>query len=249
MDNSVIESAPALVGLLRDGATDVLGALGLALYVGAYLALQLGLIRGDGWLFPSLNLAAATSLTLSLVDAFNAYAMMVQIAWVIISVVGLARLYIVHRYLRLNDEEQAAATRLVPGLAKDRIRRLLAHGAWVDASPGHRLTREGEPVTHLVYLASGVCRIEIDDTLVATIGAGGLVGEMTYHTGQPATATVTVETPARLLAFERAGLEAFLTRNDDIRTVLEQSGAGDRRRNLAATSRTLAEHRRAKVRT
>lgn len=249
MDSAVVEGGPALIGLLRDGAPDVLGALSLVLYVGSYLALQLGLIRGDGWLFPFLNLMAAMCLILSLMDQFNAYAMIGEIAWVIISVVGLARLYIVHRYLRLDDEEQAAASRLVPGLTKDRVRRLLAHGTWIEASPGHVLTREGQAVTHLVYVASGVCRIEVDGAVVATLGAGGLVGEMTYHTGQPATATVTVDAPGRLLAFERAALDDFLLRNEDIRAVLEQSVAGDLRRKLAATTRTLAEHRRGNLTT
>jgi hypothetical protein len=43
------DTASALLGVLRDGAPDAIGALGLILYLGSYLALQLGLIRGDGW--------------------------------------------------------------------------------------------------------------------------------------------------------------------------------------------------------
>jgi hypothetical protein len=49
------DTASALVSVLRDGAPDALGALGLIFYLGSYLALQLGLIRGDSWLFPSLH--------------------------------------------------------------------------------------------------------------------------------------------------------------------------------------------------
>jgi hypothetical protein len=52
------DTASALLSVLRDGAPDALGALGLILYLGSYLALQLGLIRGDGWLFPTFILAA-----------------------------------------------------------------------------------------------------------------------------------------------------------------------------------------------
>ena len=79
-----------------------------------------------------------------------------------------------------------------------------------------------------------MCRIEIDGAMVAILGPGVLIGEMTYHTGEPATATVVVDAPARILAFERTGLEGFLQRNDDIRVTLEQSVAGD----LAASSPT-----------
>jgi hypothetical protein len=239
------DTASALVSVLRDSAPDALGALGLIFYLGSYLALQLGLIRGDSWLFPSLILAASLSLILSLMTArFNPYSMMVEVAWATISVIGLIRLYIIHKYFRFSDEEEAAAKRLGPGLAKDRVRKLLSLGNWSDVSPGHVLTREGRPVTHLIYVASGVCRIQIDGTNVATIGTGGLIGEMTYHTGQPATATVIVDAASRILTFERVALEGFLDRNDDIRAALEQSIAGDLRYKLAATTQTLAEARR-----
>ena len=49
-----------------------------------YLSLQLGLIRGDGWLFAALNLAASLSLILSLTAQFNLYSMMVEVAWAVI---------------------------------------------------------------------------------------------------------------------------------------------------------------------
>src|SRR5262245_10762904 len=172
------DTASALLSMLRNGAPDVLGALGLIFYLGSYLALQLGLIRGDGWLFPSLILGASLSLILSLMGArFNPYSVMVESAWATISVIGLIRLYIIHKY-SFSDEDQAAAKRLGPGLAKDRVRKRLSLGNWSDVSSGHILTREGRPVTHLIYIGSGVCRIQIDGTNVATIGSGGLIGEM-----------------------------------------------------------------------
>jgi hypothetical protein len=239
------DASSALLSVLRDWAPDAMGALGLLLYLGSYLALQLGLIRGDDWVFPTFILAAALSMILSLTARFNPYSMMVEVAWAVISVIGLIRLYIIYKYFRFNDEEQAAAKRLMPGLAKDRVRKLLSLGNWNDVSPGHVLIRQGQPVTHLIYVASGDCRIQIDGTIVATIGTGGLVGEMTYHTGRPATATVIVDAASRILAFERGALEGFLDRNDDIRAALEQSIAGDLRHKLAATTRTLAEDRRA----
>ena len=238
------DTASALLSVLRDWAPDAIGALGLILYLGSYLALQLGLIRGDTWVFPTFILAASLSMIVSLMTRFNPYSMMVEVAWAVISVIGLIRLYIIYKYFRFSDEEQAAAKRLGPGLAKDRVRKLLSLGKWSDVSPGHVLTHEGRPVTHLIYVASGLCRIQIDGTIVATIGTGGLIGEMTYHTGHPATATVIVDAASRILTFERAALEGFLDRNDDIRAALEQSIAGDLRHKLAATTQTLADDRR-----
>jgi CRP-like cAMP-binding protein len=243
MDVLTDGSGSTLTGWLASGATEILGPLGLLFYIGAYLSLQLGLIRGDSWQFPLFNLLAALCLVVSLLFEFNLHAMVLEVSWAVISVIGLVRLYLVHSWFRFSAEERGCLARLAPGLPKDRARKLLARGTWSDAPAGHVLARRGEPVAHLAYVADGVCRIEIDGTTVASIGAGALVGEMTYLTGEPATATVIVDTPARILAFERSGLEKFLRQNEDIRTALEQSVAGDLRRKLASTSHALAKTR------
>ena len=48
------DSASTLLSFLRDWSVpDAIGVLGLILYLGSYLALQLGLIRGDTWVFPT----------------------------------------------------------------------------------------------------------------------------------------------------------------------------------------------------
>ena len=140
---------------LPPAVTDALGIAGIALYIGAYLLLQLGLIRSDRWPYPTANFFAAFFLFVSLTQKFNPYSMTNEIAWMTISLIGLGRLYIVHRYYRFTEEERTAVARLAPGLAKDRARKLLSCGTWSDVDAGHVLTRQGTRVTHLVYLASG----------------------------------------------------------------------------------------------
>lgn len=235
---------PTFSPMLSWGIGSIAGAVGLLLYIGSYSALQTGLIRGDGYLYPVFNLVAAVGVLVSLTVQFNLHAALTQTAWIAISLVGITRLYLIHKYLTLSDDEQAAVQRLVPGLAKDRARKLLGRGTWTTAPPGDVLTTEGEPVHHLTFIADGVCRIEVQGETVASIGTGGLVGEMTYHDGQSATATVVVEATARLLHFDRSALGEFLRRNEDIRSKLEHGIAGDLRSKLAATSRALADRRR-----
>src|SRR5262249_26877862 len=155
------DAASTSLSVLRDWSVpDAIGVLGLMLYLGSYLALQLGLIRGDDWVFPSFILAAALCMIVSLTARFNPFSMLVEVSWAVISGIGLIRLYIIHKY-SFSAEEQAAAKRLGPGLAKDRVRKLLSLGNWRNMSPGHVMTREGLPVTHLIYVASGICRIVV----------------------------------------------------------------------------------------
>ena len=52
---------------------DLLGVAGVLIYVGAYLCLQLGLLKGDGFAYPALNLTASLSVLASLTANFNPY--------------------------------------------------------------------------------------------------------------------------------------------------------------------------------
>jgi len=56
---------------------------------------------------------------------------------------------------RFNDEERMFYDRIVPELEPRQVRRLLGVGIWLDAEPGTELIRQGEPVSHLVFLRSG----------------------------------------------------------------------------------------------
>lgn len=244
MTESIQMLASGVPGALADGMGDALGILGLALYLGSYLALQLGLIRGDGYAYPVLNLLAAAGILASLVEAFNIYAAVGEIAWIAISAVGILRLWVLRRYLRLSPDETLAARSLAPGLATHRVRRLLKLGRWSDVRPGQVLATEGAPVGALTFIAAGLCRIEVGGAPVATIGSGGVVGEMTVLSGEPATATVIVVTPARLLTIGAQPLRDFLARNEDVRAEVERSFATDLRRKLLRTTRALSDHRR-----
>jgi hypothetical protein len=222
------------------GGSDVLGTLGVIVYVGAYLALQLGFLRGDGAAFPALNLFASLSILVSLWQDFNPYSASIEIAWSVISIIGLARLYYVHHHLRLTGEEAEVARRLVPGLKKDRARQVLRLGRFLDAGAGHVLAVEGTPVPDLALLLSGHAGIARGRVEVAQIGAGALVGELTLVSGGPATATVQLSSPARLFLIERGALLAFLARNPDVASEMEQSIAGDLRTKLVQTTDRLS---------
>lgn len=71
---------------------DTAGILGSSLILGSYLLLQLGRIRPDQILWPLLNGAGALLVLLSLLVEFNLGAFVLECAWLLISLIGLARL-------------------------------------------------------------------------------------------------------------------------------------------------------------
>lgn len=231
----------AVVSLLGTDLIGWIGIVGVVFYIGSYLALQLGLLKGDGYTYPVLNLIGSGSVLISLSTHFNPFSAFVETSWVTISCIGILRHWFVTRYIRLSDEEAQVAAILVPELKKDRAKRLLALGRFIDAPPGLRIATEGAPIRDLSVVVHGHCRIEQRDKVVALLRDGALVGELTYATGAPATATVVVADPSRLFQIDCGSLRGHIARNADVAAALETAITGDLRGKLAEATRRLSE--------
>jgi CRP-like cAMP-binding protein len=217
------------------------GALGAALYLGSYFLLQLGLISGRGVIYALMNAAAAGSVLLSLVDAWNGSVALMQGTWVVLSVVGLTRLYLRARKLRFTDEESDFISRRFSHLGKLDARHLLDHGTWSDVPPDVDLTTEGQSVSHLRYIASGSALVLSNGQRVNTLDDGAFIGEITCLTGEPATGTVRTESPCRVLSFEAQGLRKLCQKDDVIRVAVERTLAGTIKQKLILATALLSE--------
>lgn len=211
----------------------------MVLYLGAYAALQAGFIRGSGYLYASLNIAAASLVLLSLHADFNLSSALIQISWITISVVGITRAFLLTTAIRFNDEERALLRHKLPRARKLAARRFIDAGRWVDAPAGTVLLREGETHGVLIYLASGEAVARLGDQTVGTVSAGGFLGELTVLEDAPASATVTLSCPARYLRIEAAGLKRLFARDQDFRAQLEYALGHDTRMKLLAVNARL----------
>jgi hypothetical protein len=203
--------------------TNLVGCLGVAIYLGSYLALQLGFLRGQSYAYAGLNIAAASCVLISLSGALNLSSALIQGSWIAISVVGIARLAAGDLLTRFTEEERLVADQVVPGLAKHLARRLLDCGTWVDGREGDRLTVEAEPVAHLACLVSGSATASIGGRAVGRIGPGGLIGEIGALRDAPATATMTLEAPSRYFAIGAVRLRHLARRDSSLAAALETS--------------------------
>ena len=70
---------------------EYVGLIGVVLCLLAYFGLQAGRLRGDGLLFQLTNIAGAGGIAVSLLYDFNLSAMVIEIAWIAISVYGIVR--------------------------------------------------------------------------------------------------------------------------------------------------------------
>jgi CRP-like cAMP-binding protein len=176
---------------------------------------------------------------ISLAAYFNPFSAVIETAWVLLSLFGIARLWFLTRGLTFTDEERTFLEAALPGLSRLTARRFLSRGRWENLAPGAVLTEEGEPVERLTYIASGAASVAHGGVEVASIPEGLFVGELGVLSRAPATATVTITAPTRAFTIEAGPLAALVARYPDLKLSLDAGIGADARRKILGANRRL----------
>ncbi len=226
-----------------DGMTfaGAFGLLGVILYIAAYAAMQVGLVRGQSYLYAGTNIIAAICVLFSLTENYNQSSALIQIMWIVISVVGIARLWIIEKTLKFTEVEQRLLDTLAPGLPKDQGRKLLDLGEWRTMRSGELLISEGKSVSFLGYLEAGALVVSKSGVPILSLGPGAVIGEITYLDDSPATAQINVLDDASIFCVDAERLRDLVVRNDSIANALERSIARTLRGKLQTTSEELRD--------
>jgi hypothetical protein len=118
--------------------------------------------------------------------------------------------------VRLSDREQLLHRGLFPDLTAVQFHRFLKIGTWREVEDGAVLAVKGEPVPALLLIASGTVKITVGTEIVAFQQAGSFVGEMSFISGENASATVTATGHVVLFAAARAALDRLLVQDKDV---------------------------------
>jgi CRP-like cAMP-binding protein len=230
-----------MLGISTAQLPEIAGLLGVVLYVGAYAALQSGLLRSNGYSYAAANLGAASLVLLSMTSAFNLSAAISQIVWIVLSVVGLVRMAVLEHRARLNDEEAAFIAAKFPSMSRSMARKFLNAGNWYDAKTGTLLVSEGEHLGGLIYLASGEAEVTLRGRPIAHCAAGSFIGEMSCFDGSAANATVSLQHPSRYFLIRTEALNRLCARDLDMRRTVENGLGSDTRHKLIETDLRLRE--------
>ncbi|MEO0820107.1 MAG: cyclic nucleotide-binding domain-containing protein [Pseudomonadota bacterium] len=211
----------------------IVGLFGVGLYLGAYFLLQIGAIRGQTYTYAALNLVAASCVLFDLyLQDFNLASALIQISWIVISLIGILRLFLISHRLEFAFEEKRFVASKLPDVPKHEARRFLDNGFWIDGLPGTVLTRQDEHVTELSYLYDGAASVSLNGQVIAYCPRDSYVGELTSLTGDPATATVELVAPSRYFSISVDRLQRLAKRSPELRQALERGFAQDARRKL-----------------
>lgn len=92
---------------------------------------------------------------------------------------------------------------------------LVRHARRRTLAPGATLIRQGEATDDLFILLEGRLAVSVEGLgEVARLGAGEIIGEMSFVDSLPPAATVTADGDALVLAIDKADMRAELRRND-----------------------------------
>jgi CRP/FNR family transcriptional regulator, cyclic AMP receptor protein len=80
----------------------------------------------------------------------------------------------------------------------------------VEALPGAVIIDQGRVGQECFVVLDGQATVHVGDDLVATIGAGTMIGEMALVDHRPRSASVVAETPMRLVAFDTDAFKRLL---------------------------------------
>jgi CRP-like cAMP-binding protein len=123
---------------------------------------------------------------------------------------------------KLPEKEAPLLREALAGLDDSQISKLLQAAEWKDFQAGDVLTRQDAPVDALYFLCSGRANVEVNRSMVTFLEKGSFVGEIAYLTGNPATATVVIDEPARVLKFSKMRMAKVIAADPQINGIIYQ---------------------------
>lgn len=144
--------------------------------------------------------------------------------WILLAIVAVLRIGFATGWrfgAPLGRDEEMFHQRVVPELSAGQVRLLLSVGSWREVVPGTVLTRAGERIAELCFIARGEVDIVVDGKKVGNSGPGTLIGEAGLSTGDVATADAVCATSVRYLGFDAVRLYRLLDNHDDLQDAIE----------------------------
>jgi len=122
----------------------------------------------------------------------------------------------------MTDQKLAAlgATPLFASCSKKQLKLIGSVTERLDLPAGHVLVRHGAIPSEMSILISGKAEVEVQGNVVATIEAGGVVGELSMVDGGQASGTVTMVEAGEAWVVSRRGFIPVWEQNPDISTAL-----------------------------
>ena len=146
-----------------------------------------------------------------------------EFVFTMVNAIQLAIVLMAGRRKSRDEDEALFVETVMPTLDGNLRARMLKLARWETREPGQVLIEEGQTSPQLVFIARGAASVEKAGAIVGVCGPGDFLGEMSFLTGRPASATVRVANEIRCCVYDPAILKAVTKKNPGIRQALELS--------------------------
>jgi CRP-like cAMP-binding protein len=146
-----------------------------------------------------------------------------EFIFTMVNAIQLAIMLLAGRRKSMDEDEALFVETVMPTLDGNLRSRMLKLARWETREPGEVLVEEGHASPQLVFIARGAASVDKAGTIVGVCGPGDFLGEMSFLTGKPASATVHVANEVRCCVYDPAELKALAQKHPGIRQALELS--------------------------
>jgi hypothetical protein len=133
-----------------------------------------------------------------------------NLVFMTVNVVQIAILLFERRPQLLLGPERDLYAQVFSDLSPGEFRRMVALGEWREIEPGDTIVRRDTVVHDMLVLKDGALDVSVAGRVIARLVPGQFVGEMSFLTGEKATADVTAAQSSRVLAWSQESLTALL---------------------------------------
>lgn len=114
------------------------------------------------------------------------------------------------------------------------VRRLLRHGVWKSFDEKSCLARQGVPLDDLHLIATGQAAVLLGGRIAARLSLGKFIGEISFLSGEPASATIVATAPLTCLTWKKADLERTFKRRPELLEIFHAAVGRDLANKVAA---------------
>ena len=146
--------------------------------------------------------------------------MWIPIGWnfvfVALNVYHIAVIIYEKRPIKMEPKDKELYETLFKDLSPVEYLKISKVAEWKTYKSGEKIIRQGTPVTDLILIYNGTVDVAVDGKGVAQLKDGQFVGEMSFLTEKPATATCVVKHDTELLVWPQKEFKDLLKRNPSL---------------------------------
>jgi len=151
--------------------------------------------------------------------------MWIPIGWnfvfVAVNLYHIAIIFYEKRPVKMDDKDTELYETLFKDMSPVEYLKISKVAQWNTYKSGHHITKEGSLVHNLILIYNGTVDVAVKGRKVAELRDGQFVGEMSFLTEKPATATCVVKHPCECLVWKQKEFKELLKRNPSLYFTLQ----------------------------